>query len=241
MTAQISFCGDTHGEFEHRIDAVREYRPAVVIFLGDLQLQKSLEIELVPILDVTEICFVHGNHDTDSNADYDNLFGSTLTDRNLHGKVLEVAGLRIAGLGGIFRGKVWAPPTKWNFETQEAYAGHCGKSNLWRNGLPRKHRSSIFPADYFTLTNECADLLVTHEAPSAHPHGWIAIDELARSLKVRTAFHGHHHDCLDYHAVSKANGFNLHGVGLRGISDETGAVIVRGQCDRARQYRQKQS
>ena len=40
----------------------------------------------------------------------------------------------------------------------------CGKGNRWRDGLPRKHRSSIFPEDYFRLESLHADILVTHEA-----------------------------------------------------------------------------
>jgi hypothetical protein len=100
----------------------------------------------------------------------------------------EIDGLRIAGLGGIFRGQVWAPPGEWLHERPEDFAARCGKGNLWRGGLPRKHRSSIFPADYFGLVGQRADILVTHEAPSSHPHGFDAIDELGRSLGVSKAF-----------------------------------------------------
>jgi predicted phosphodiesterase len=97
---KIFFCGDVHGNFEHLIQAVREHWPAALILLGDVQAQRPLELELAPILDETELWFVHGNHD--SEQDYDNLFGSSLASRNFHGKVIEVAGVRIAGLGGIF-------------------------------------------------------------------------------------------------------------------------------------------
>ncbi|PXB67348.1 metallophosphoesterase, partial [Pseudomonas aeruginosa] len=183
----IYLCGDTHGSFDHIIDVVGQDRPAAVVFLGDLQAQRPLEIELATILDKTEVWFIHGNHDTDSEADYDNLFGSALADRNLHGRVVEIDGLRIAGLGGIFRGQVWAPPSQWLHERPEDFAARCGKGNLWRGGLPRKHRSSIFPADYFGLVGQRADILVTHEAPSSHPHGFDAIDELGRSLGVTKA------------------------------------------------------
>jgi hypothetical protein len=95
---------------------VGQDRPAAVVFLGDLQAQRPLEIELASILGMTEVWYIHGNHDTDSEADYDNLFGSALADRNLHGRVVEIDGLRIAGLGGIFRGQVWAPPGEWLHE-----------------------------------------------------------------------------------------------------------------------------
>jgi metallophosphoesterase superfamily enzyme len=83
----IYFCGDTHGCFDHIIDVVGQDRPAAVVFLGDLQAQRPLEIELASILGMTEVWYIHGNHDTDSEADYDNLFGSALADRNLHGRV----------------------------------------------------------------------------------------------------------------------------------------------------------
>lgn len=88
------------------------------------------------ILDKTEVWFIHGNHDTDSEADHDHLFGSALADRNLHGRVVEIAGLRIAGLGGVFRGKVWTPPAPATFENFKQYLARCGKGNFWRGGLP---------------------------------------------------------------------------------------------------------
>jgi predicted phosphodiesterase len=243
-TNRIFFCGDVHGNFPFVIQAVRLHRPTAVIFLGDLQAQRPLEQELEAILGLTEIWFIHGNHDTDSQADHDNLFLSALADRNLHGRVVEIAGTRIAGLGGVFRGQVWSPPGQIEFETAKAYAKHCGKGNLWRGGLPLKHRSTIFPDEYFRLVGQRADILVTHEAPSCHPYGFEAIDELARSLRVHTAFHGHQHDRLDYSSHRERMGFNAYGVGFCGISDQDGNVICAGDFDdhyqqQHEQYRRK--
>lgn len=228
---RIFFAGDTHGQFGHVIKAVQEYRPAALIFLGDLQASRPLDQELRPILGSTEIWFIHGNHDTDSDHDYDHLFGSALAGRSLHGRVVDIAGIRIAGLGGVFRGQVWMPPGNVQYETPEAYTAHCGKGNLWRGGLPRKHRSSIFPIDYAHLVGDRADILVTHEAPTSHPHGFDAIDELARSLGVSRLFHGHHHDRLDYTAHRDRLGFEAFGVGFCGITDQTGRVVVTGKFD----------
>lgn len=246
MNIRIFFCGDTHGNFPSVIQAVRVHRPAAVIFLGDLQAQRPLEQELEEILGLTEIWFIHGNHDTDSQADHDNLFLSALADRNLHGRVVEIAGARIAGLGGVFRGQVWAPPAPFLFETQEDYAKRCGKGNLWRGGLPLKHRSTIFPAEYSQLASQRADILATHEAPSCHPHGFEAIDELARSLCVHTAFHGHQHDRLDYSNHHERIGFKSFGVGFCGITDQDGNVICAGDFDEQnekqyQQYRQQKT
>ncbi|MCY1266716.1 Calcineurin-like phosphoesterase [compost metagenome] len=231
---KIFFCGDTHGRFDHVIKAVREHRPAAVVFLGDLQPQRSLDQELGGILGLTEVWWIHGNHDTDSDADFDNLFGSALANRNLHGRVAEIAGVRVAGLGGIFRGQVWVPPAPARFEMPEQFAAQCGKGNLWRGGLPRKHRSSIFPSDYVALAAERAEILVTHEAPSCHPHGFSQIDELALSLGVRVSFHGHHHDRLDYGSHRRRLGFDAYGVGLCGITDDTGHQIRAGDIDALR-------
>lgn len=54
------------------------------------------------------------------------------------------------------------------------------------------------------------------------------IDELARCLRVRQTFHGHHHDRLDYRAEWPRLGFEAHGVGLRGITALDGRVIQPG-------------
>lgn len=101
----IYFFGDTHGHFDHVLEIVSRDRPAAIVLLGDLQAQRPLDVELESILGMTEVWFIHGNHDTDSDADYDNLFGFALADRNLHGRVAVVGGVRIAGLGGCSEGR----------------------------------------------------------------------------------------------------------------------------------------
>jgi hypothetical protein len=57
------------------------------------------------------------------------------------------AGVRIAGLGGIFRGQIWHAPGPPRYPSADAFIAQSGKGNRWRGGLPRKHRSSIFPID----------------------------------------------------------------------------------------------
>ena len=234
MTPKIFFCGDVHGNFEHVIQAVHEHRPDALILLGDVQAQRPLELEVAHILDETEFWFIHGNHDTDSEQDYDNLFGSTLAERNLHGKVVEVAGVRIAGLGGIFRSQVWRPPGPIGYESAADFLAQVGESALWRGGLALKHRSSIFPADYQQLAKANANVLVTHEAPSAHYFGYEVIDELARSLGVQKSFHGHQHDKLNYSTNWAKLGFQAYGVGFCGITDLAGNVIRTGDYDNVR-------
>src|SRR3546814_18719562 len=64
-------------------------------------------------------------------------------------------------------------------------------------GKALKHLSTIFPQGYDRLAKEKADILVVHEAPSCHPHGFEAIDLLAQVMGVKRGFHGHNHDCRE--------------------------------------------
>jgi len=227
----ILLYGDPHGEFQPLIDAVEQHAPKAVILLGDLQPSQPLEIELAPLLDRTEVWFIHGNHDTDSERDYEYVFESGLRDRNLDGRVVEIAGYRVAGLGGVFRGKVWMPPAEPVRYSAEEYVAHMGRGNRWRGGLPLKQRSTIFPATYESLKSQRADLLVTHEAPSCNRYGFAPIDELARGMGVKRSFHGHQHVTSDYRAERDSLGFEAYGVGLRGLSNQDGLTLRKGDMD----------
>jgi predicted phosphodiesterase len=224
---KILFFGDPHGDFEPVLAAVELMQPEAIVLLGDLQAQRPLHIELAPIRDKTAIWFIHGNHDTDSDEDFDHLFRSELGDRNLDGQVQVVAGYRVAGLGGVFRDKVWNPTLPLQqaaFASAQKMAAHSrrGKSGVevdlrstWRGGILRKHHSSIFPNVYQRLAKMKADILVTHEAPSAHAHGFAAIDELAIRLGAKLVVHGHHHESIDYLKIGLITGdspFLAHGV-----------------------------
>lgn len=221
----IFFCGDTHGQLDHVIRAVQAHRPSAIVLLGDIQPPKPMDHVLASILDLTEVWFIHGNHDTDSVVDHDHLFESGLADRNLHGRVVTIDGIRIAGLGGVFRQQVWMPPREPIFLSRHALLQRCGKGNWWRGGLPRKHRSTIFPADLESLAAQRADILVTHEAPSAHRFGFGVIDELARTLGVNKAFHGHHHERHDYGHLTQQLGFHGFGVAQGEIVDRDGHPV----------------
>jgi len=199
---KLMFFGDPHGDFDPVIAAVERFRPKAIVLLGDLQARQPLQIELQSILPLTEVHWIHGNHDTDGDLDYQNLFDSDLADRSLHCRIVSVAGYRVAGLGGIFRSKIWDPRRPIEeaaFQSSDAMRRTMKSHERWRDGISRKHRSSIFPDEYQRLLRSGpADILVTHEAPSAHPHGWKAIDELAEKLGVQLVVHGHHHQNIDY-------------------------------------------
>ncbi|MGJ7567794.1 metallophosphoesterase [Variovorax sp. GB1R11] len=216
---QILIFGDPHGDFAPVIAAVERFRPEAIVLLGDIQARQPLHIELQPILALTEVWFIHGNHDTDSDADYDNLWGSELADRNLHGRIVGIAGYRVAGLGGIFRSKIWDPRRPIEqaaFQSSDAMRRTMKREERWRDGIARRHRSTIFPDDFQQLLRSGpADILVTHEAPASHPHGWQVIDELAEALSVQLVVHGHHHQNIDYFAdglTTAAASFRAFGV-----------------------------
>jgi predicted phosphodiesterase len=242
----ILFFGDNHSHFRHIVAAVEREKPDAIVLLGDIQAQMPLGIELAPILGRTTVRFIHGNHDTDRPLDFCNLFESDLAGSNLHGRVEEIAGVRIAGLGGIFRNKVWMPPAKPHFDTyQQWLTAHRRTASrrddagarLASQDLQREHRSTIFPSDVRKLKTLRADVLVTHEAPSAHPHGIAAIDELAQAMGVQVAFHGHHHDRLDYREKWPQLRFKAYGVGFCGITNLDGVVVRPGDFDESKRQR----
>jgi predicted phosphodiesterase len=258
----IFFCGDLHGNFHGLISAVMLYRPEAIVLLGDIMgddPEKSLDEELLEIIDLTQIYWIAGNHDTDTINAYKLLFQSRLSGGNLHGRVVEVAGRRIGGLHGVFRGKIWRPEGSPVFGSYCDYIKHAelkrparlrhgDESNDYYLGEDLKHKSSIFPDDYDALAVMKADVLITHEAGGYHPQGFMALTELAQKMGVTHAFHGHQHDRLDYSKSGINLGFAPHGVGLRGITelsrDGTVTVILNGELDhfyhvRHLQYKQR--
>lgn len=252
----LLICGDSHGCFSHINDAAKKYRPSAVISVGDITdtlphgVNEPVYIFLAPALDLgIQFYWIPGNHDTDSASQHDSLFPAC-PNTNLHGKVMtlhdpDLGEVRVAGLGGIFRGQIWRPPEPLHYASAEDFVRRMGKDNTWRGGLPLKHRTSIFPDVYKKLSEQEADLLVTHEAPSYHPHGFPEIELLASAMNVKVAFHGHQHDALDYSRFASKDGFRAYGVGLCGIVAVRGygrdevETVVRGKFDDERGRRRQ--
>ncbi len=224
---KIFICGDPHGRFGHIIGAINQFHPDAVVILGDLVPRHSLD-DIFKDIGKTEIFWIPGNHDADSDLIYDRLWRSKFGTNNLHGKVLDVAGVKIAGLGGVFRGQIWMPPNAPLFRSPSVYLKKIDKGSTWRGGLPRRHRTTIFSSDYEKLQIDKAEVLVTHEAPSAHEKGFKCIDKLAQDLGVKYLFHAHQHESKNYGEV---NGCIARGVGLRGIVNLAGEIIVPAEVD----------
>lgn len=229
----VLFYGDPHGRYQNLFNAVEHYSPDAVVVLGDFILDKPLQQQVAPILDKTEFWFIHGNHDTDRNGFYHNLFKSDLAHRNLHGRVETVGGLRIAGLGGVFRGKVWHPdldqgqprwPTREEFMLAQPRVTQRMAADQY-DGLLRQHHSSIWWEDYERLWDQQAVILVTHEAPSTDHHGFTEIDDLAFAINASRVFHGHHHVNYSGELKRDQDTVLVHGVGLACCKDEAGIEL----------------
>ncbi|HET7308202.1 MAG TPA: metallophosphoesterase [Gammaproteobacteria bacterium] len=234
MNKNIWILGDTHGHFGHILDAVRMHRPQALIHVGDVtgDGEEPLPLaEMEEILSLTELWWIPGNHDTDSERQYDALFSGAFAGQNLDGRVVTIAGIRVAGLGGVFRSKVWRPPADPTYQSAAKYIRWTGRGSRWRDGLPLRHRSTIFPDVYRKLATQRADVLVTHEAPGMHVYGNHAIDDLARALRVEAAYHGHQHDRPDYSPAWARLGYRAYGVGYCGITRLGGEVIRPGDYD----------
>jgi predicted phosphodiesterase len=233
----ILFCGDTHGSLHHVVDAALRLQPMAVVLLGDIESPQPLHEALAPIRDL--VWWIHGNHDTDEPQSWKHLHDSKLADRCLDGRVVVLPdGTRLAGLGGVFRGATWYPPAEPRHVSYDAWLASLQSGWMKRPTMYESqrllHRSSIFPATYLRLAKLRADILVTHEAGASHPYGFDAIDELAAAMGVQASFHGHQHDNLDYRDQWPGLGFQAHGVGLRGITDRNGTVVIAGEQDAER-------
>lgn len=222
---QILFAGDPHGEFRPLIAAVKRHTPEAVILLGDMDLKQPMDECLEEIKNLTNIYWIPGNHDYDSQKYYDNLFDSSLSENNLDGKIVEVAGLKIAGLGGVFKGKVWHPDTGVRWSRREDLL-HFLPSNVSKGGIRRHHECAIWYEDYERLADMKADILVTHEAPSCHRYGFETLDLLAQRLGAKLIVHGHHHE----HYIDRLpSGIKVFGTPIKGVVDLEGHLVTRSK------------
>jgi predicted phosphodiesterase len=220
VTGPILFAGDPHGNFSPILRAcLAASGSGTLILLGDCDCPAPLPAVLAPVLEAGwKVKWVLGNHDTDSEAAYDRLVAAH-PEGDLGLRVDEVAGVRFAGLPGVFKPRVWYPRADGaagrieppQFQTRAAFLRALTPDQHWRGGLPLWHRDTIFPEDFERLRRERFDVLVTHEAPSCHRHGFADIERLAAACGARLIVHGHHHES---YAAELPNGIRVRGLGL---------------------------
>lgn len=206
----VLFAGDPHRNFGPILRACATTPPGMLIIAGDLDLQAPLDRTLAPAVEAGwDVRWIMGNHDTEAEANYDHLIAHP-GDIGL--RVITAGDLRIAGLPGVFKPRVWMPGDgPPSYETRSAFRDALRPGEPWRGGLPLFHRDTIFPEDFDLLARQRCDVLVTHEAPSSHEHGFAVIDTLAAACGAQLIVHGHHH--RSYDAVLP-NGVRVRGLGL---------------------------
>ncbi|HET6234206.1 MAG TPA: metallophosphoesterase [Acetobacteraceae bacterium] len=219
MTGYILFAGDPHRNFAPILRACLARPAGTLVLVGDCDCHVPLPEIIAPVTAVGwQVRWILGNHDTETELAYDNLV-RTHPDGDLGLRVTQIAGLRVAGLPGVFKPRVWYPrpdeaadliePPRCH--TREAFLRALPADEHWRGGLPLWHRDTIFPEDFDRLGTERFDVLVTHEAPSSHPHGFEVIDRLAKNAGARLIVHGHHHQS---YAATLPGGVRVRGLGL---------------------------
>lgn len=219
----ILFAGDPHRNFTPIIRACLAEKPGTLVLLGDCDCPEPLGQVMRPVVEAGwSVRWILGNHDTETEAAFDNL---TSHDGDLGLTVTEIAGWRVAGLPGVFKPRVWQPPEPPSYTTRAEFRAALRPGEAWRGGLPLWHRDTIFPEDFDRLRGQRFDILVSHEAPSTHPHGHGVIDELARTGGARLIVHGHHHQ--SYEGVLP-DGIRVKGLGLAEPWWAPGAGVAAG-------------
>lgn len=189
----LMFAGDPHRNFTPIVRACLARPASDLILLGDQDCTRPLTEHFAPAIDAGwRIHWIMGNHDCETETAYDNLV-TAHPEGDLGFRVTEIGGIRVAGLPGVFKPSVWEPPGPRRFNTRGAFMAAQPKDRWWRGGLPLWHRDTIFPDDIDGMAKQRFQILVTHEAPSTHEHGFAVIDELARAGGARLIVHGHHH------------------------------------------------
>ena len=85
-----------------------------------------------------------------------------------------------------------------------------------------KYKSAIWHDEFEELKTLKADILVSHEAPGSHPHGFRVIGELAAAMGVKNIFHGHLHE--NYASVIK-NNIKVYDVADSAVTDLFGNTL----------------
>ena len=235
----LVFIGDIHQNWHH-IEAglsALATPPRAPILLGDLECTAPLDRVAAPLLDRgVAVYWIHGNHEHDSGPEmWANLVEperNPLTAAGaLHTRIIEIDGVRVAGLGGTFLPHVWAGDAPPRLHRREELAADFaanrpelspGQTNAMMHFLTT---TAIWPEDVDMLAAQKADVLVTHDAPSSHPEGSLVLDDLGRKMGARLIVHGHHH--VTSHAQAP-DGLRVLGVGDAWAVDMDGAVTWRG-------------
>lgn len=239
----VIFIGDIHqqwGMVERGLAAL-DTLPRAAVLLGDIQCDHPLDQLAAPLLDRgIAVYWIFGNHDNDGGPEmWANLADPTRNPRTmsgaLHGRVLEIEGTRIAGLGGTFRPRIWEPPDaprlrhRADLPADVATMGQGWRAEHVAALVHSLGSTAIWPEDYDALAAQRADVLVTHDAPVTHPAGHAVLDALARAMGAKLLVHGHHH--VNYRETLD-DGLTVMSVASAWAVDLDGTVLWPGERPR---------
>jgi hypothetical protein len=236
---RLWFVGDVHGERKPLLRFLEQWQgptPRWLVFVGDLDLHPehgTFDQWLRPLYEAApgaRVAWIFGNHDSDDQSRWDRLqaCGDAVP---LHGRVVDLDGVRVAGFGGTFQGKVWYPPANPHLAERRDLVRHPLLPHERRHPPRPGLHSAIYHAEWEALGALQADILVTHEAPSPHPHGFEVIDDLARSLGALRTFHGHHHEDVSdaYRQHDERLGFQPYALAFSGVRNGLGELLFPGE------------
>ena len=236
----LIFIGDVHQNWAD-VEAGLSSLPAppkAAVLLGDIECAQPLDVVAAPLLDRgVRVHWIHGNHDYDTGAEmWANLANPDRNPRTaagaLHGRVVDIGGVRVAGLGGTFLPLVWPGHAPHRIHRRDQLPAYLAATHrhLDAAGMAALIHflsgTAVWPEDVELLSSQRADVLVTHEAPSSHPSGIGVLDDLARAMGADLVVHGHHH--ITSHAKSD-DGLSVLGVGDTWAVDLDGNVVWRGR------------
>ena len=203
----IVFIGDIHRDWAsvERGLAGLEIMPRAAVLMGDIECTAPLDELAAPLLSRgIDVFWISGNHDNDGGPEMwanlvDPARNPVTSGGTLHGRVRNVEGLRIAGLNGIFRPRVWDPRRPPGLHHRHELPANLAKLG---NSLSADHVKAlthslstiaIWPEDVDAMSSLRADVLVVHDAPCSHRDGHKVLTELARAMGANLIVHGHHH------------------------------------------------
>jgi hypothetical protein len=237
---RLWFVGDVHGQRRPLLRLLDTWGgpvPSWLVFAGDIDLDGecgTFEQWLQPIYRAVpgvRVAWIPGNHDSDDQARWERLqaCGDAVA---LHGRVIEIDSVRVAGLGGTFQEQVWMPPAppRASARTELDVSSHLSFQEVRRRRSPALW-TAIYPAEWEALGLLEADILITHDAPSPHPRGFYAIDDLARALGVVRSFHGHHHEDRTeaYGSQWEELGFEAYALARSAVRNGLGELLHPGE------------
>lgn len=215
----ILFAADCHGNFEplHNVQSQAD----AVILLGDQEPEKDMGTELGQELK-EKTWWIYGNHDADYESYLDN--HKSILNKCLHCRVIEIEGIRIAGLNGVFSRKILGIDfsTRLHELLRACPCSTRAEIIQLRHGKTPSVTDSvtIFYDDIQTLINLSRktriDVLVLHEAPATHCLGYMLLSDLATEMGVKMVVHGHHHE---KYSATLPSGIKVVGVGLLGKTE----------------------